>query len=83
LPSPRPEFTGSVTRAEGSLFIPAVVGLSFLLLIIAFRSLVIPLTAAVMNLLAAARIVRSGSCDLPMGRGLDTLNIGKDGPIDE
>ena len=36
------------------LFIAVVVGLSFLLLLIAFRSLVIPLTAAVMNLLAAA-----------------------------
>ena len=36
------------------LFIAAVVGLSFILLLIAFRSLVIPLTAAVMNLLAAA-----------------------------
>ena len=36
------------------LFIAVVVGLSFILLMIAFRSLVIPLTAAVMNLLAAA-----------------------------
>ena len=36
------------------LFIAVVVGLAFLLLIIAFRSLVIPLTAAVMNLVAAA-----------------------------
>jgi RND superfamily putative drug exporter len=36
------------------LFIAVVVGLSFLLLLIAFRSLVVPLTAAVMNLLAAA-----------------------------
>src|SRR6185437_12662530 len=34
------------------LFIIVVVGLSFLLLLVAFRSLLIPLTAAVMNLLA-------------------------------
>ena len=41
------------SSAKMPLFIAAVVGLSFLLLMIAFRSLVIPLTAAVMNLLAA------------------------------
>src|SRR6185312_10180889 len=42
-----------VLSAKMPLFIAAVVGLSFLLLLIAFRSVVIPLTAAVMNLLAA------------------------------
>ena len=36
----------------------AVVGLSFLLLMIAFRSLLIPLTAAVMNLFAAGGVLR-------------------------
>ena len=35
------------------LFIAAVVGLSFLLLLIAFRGMLVPLAAAAMNLLAA------------------------------
>ena len=33
---------------------PSIIGLSFLLLVVAFRRLPIPATAAVMNLLAAA-----------------------------
>ncbi len=52
------------------LFIAVVVGLSFILLLIAFRSLVIPLTAAVMNLLAAAALVRRDRGDLPVRLGL-------------
>lgn len=36
------------------LFVAVIVGLGFLLLLIAFRSVVVPLTAALMNLLAAA-----------------------------
>ena len=55
------------------LFIAVVVGLSFLLLLIAFRSLVIPLTAAVMNLLAAGGVVRSRRGDLPVRLGLGSL----------
>jgi RND superfamily putative drug exporter len=41
-----------VTAARLPLFIGGVVGLSFLLLLVAFRSLVIPAKAAVMNLLS-------------------------------
>ena len=41
-----------VTAARLPLFIGGVVGLSFLLLLVAFRSLVIPIKAAVMNLLS-------------------------------
>jgi putative drug exporter of the RND superfamily len=36
------------------LFVAVIVGLGFLLLLVAFRSLVVPVTAALMNLLAAA-----------------------------
>ncbi len=56
-----------VLSAKMLLFIAAVVGLSFLLLVIAFRSLVIPLTAAAMNLLAAGALVRHRGRGLPMG----------------
>jgi putative drug exporter of the RND superfamily len=44
-----------VLSAKMPLFIAAVVGLSFLLLMIAFCSVVVPLTAAVMNLFGPAR----------------------------
>jgi uncharacterized membrane protein YdfJ with MMPL/SSD domain len=81
LPSPRPEFTGIGYSGRGSLFIAAVVGLSFALLIIAFRSLVIPLTAAVMNLLAAASFGVVVAI-FQWGWGSGTLGIGKGGPID-
>ena len=49
-------FADFATVVAGKLpwFILAIVGLSFLLLVVAFRSLLIPATAAVMNLLAAA-----------------------------
>jgi putative drug exporter of the RND superfamily len=47
------DFAG-VLAAKLPLFILVIVGLGFLLLLVAFRSLVVPLTAAVMNLLAAA-----------------------------
>ena len=42
-----------VLAAKMPLFFAAIIGMSFLLLMVAFRSLVIPLTAAVMNLFAA------------------------------
>ena len=44
----------SVVEAKLPWFLLTIIGLSFLLLVIAFRSLLIPATAAVMNLLAAA-----------------------------
>ena len=64
------------------LFIAVVVGLSFILLLIAFRSLVIPLTAAVMNLLAAGGIVRRIVAIFQYGWGSDALGAGPGGPID-
>ena len=72
----------SVLGAKMPLFIAAVVGLSFALLIIAFRSLVIPLTAAVMNLLAAGASFGVVVAIFQWGWGLGTLGIGKGGPID-
>ena len=49
------------------LFIGVVVLLSALLLMIVFRSLVIPLQAAVMNLLSHRRVARCNRRDLPVG----------------
>jgi RND superfamily putative drug exporter len=64
------------------LFIAVVVGLSFILLLIAFRSLVVPLTAAVMNLLAAGGSFGLAVAIFQFGWGSDALGGGPGGPID-
>jgi putative drug exporter of the RND superfamily len=64
------------------LFIAVVVGLSFLLLMVAFRSLLIPLTAAVMNLLAAAGSFGLSVAIFQWGWGSDAMGAGPGGPID-
>jgi RND superfamily putative drug exporter len=64
------------------LFIAVVVGLSFLLLLIAFRSLVIPLTAAVMNLLAVAGSFGVVVAIFQFGWLSDSMGAGPGGPID-
>ncbi|HEY8729254.1 MAG TPA: efflux RND transporter permease subunit [Acidothermaceae bacterium] len=71
-----------VLAAKLPLFIAAVVGLSFLLLLIAFRSLVIPLTAAAMNLLAAGASFGVVVAIFQFGWGSEALGFGKGGPID-
>jgi RND superfamily putative drug exporter len=52
------------------------------LLLVAFRSLVIPLTAAVMNLLAAGASFGVVVAIFQYGWGADALGLGKGGPID-
>jgi RND superfamily putative drug exporter len=64
------------------LFIAAVVGLSFLLLLIAFRSVVIPLTAALMNLLAAGAAFGVVVAIFQWGWLAEALGIGSGGPIE-
>ena len=64
------------------LFILAVVGLGFLLLLIAFRSLLVPLTAAVMNLLAAGASFGVIVWVFQYGHGSDTLGLGGAGPVE-
>lgn len=64
------------------LFIAVVVGLSFILLLIAFRSLVVPLTAAVMNLLAAGGSFGLIVAIFQYGWFSDSMGAGPGGPID-
>ena len=71
-----------VLSAKMLLFFVAVIGLSFLLLLIAFRSLVIPLTAAVMNLLAAGASFGVVVAIFQWGWLADLLGIGGAGPIE-
>ncbi|MFE0508710.1 MMPL family transporter [Streptomyces sp. NPDC058964] len=71
----------TVTGDRLPYFIATIIGLGFLLLLIAFRSLVVPLTAAVMNLIAAAASFGVLVAVFQWGWGLDLLGLGKEGPI--
>jgi len=71
-----------VLSAKMPLFFAAVIGLSFLLLMVAFRSLVIPLTAAIMNLLAAGASFGVIVAIFQWGWLSEALGIGGGGPIE-
>jgi putative drug exporter of the RND superfamily len=71
-----------VLSAKMPLFFAAIIGLSFLLLMLAFRSLVVPLTAAVMNLFAAGASFGIVVAIFQWGWGSEALGIGSGGPID-
>jgi len=77
-------FADFATVVTGKLpwFILVIVGLSFLLLVVAFRSLLIPATAAVMNLLAAAASFGVLVAFFQWGWGSDALGLGKAGPVE-
>ena len=64
------------------LFLAVVIGLSFLLLMAVFRSLVIPAVAAVMNLLSAAAAFGVVTLVFQDGVGSSLLGIDKTGPIE-
>jgi RND superfamily putative drug exporter len=71
-----------VLSAKMPLFFVAIIGLSFLLLMLAFRSLVVPLTAAVMNLFAAGASFGILVAIFQWGWFSEALGIGSGGPID-
>jgi putative drug exporter of the RND superfamily len=71
-----------VLSSKMPVFIGAVVLLSFLLLMLAFRSVVVPLTAAVMNLFAAGASFGVIVAIFQWGWGAEALGIGKGGPIE-
>ncbi|MGW2043964.1 MMPL family transporter [Streptomyces sp. NPDC001858] len=71
----------TVTGDRLPLFVATIIGLGFLLLLVAFRSLVVPLTAAVMNLIAAAASFGVLVAVFQWGWGLELLGLGKEGPI--
>jgi RND superfamily putative drug exporter len=64
------------------LFLAIVIGLSFLLLMAVFRSIVIPAVAAVMNLLSAAAAFGVVTLVFQDGVGASLLGIDKTGPIE-
>ncbi|MHA5053609.1 MMPL family transporter [Streptomyces sp. SD15] len=71
----------SITGDRLPYFIATIIGLGFLLLMVAFRSLVVPLTAALMNLIAAAASFGVLVAIFQWGWGLELLGLGKEGPI--
>ncbi|GAA4992660.1 MMPL family transporter [Yinghuangia aomiensis] len=62
-------------------FVALIVGLGALLMLVAFRSLLVPVTAAVMNLIAAAASFGLLVTVFQWGWGMDLLGLGKEGPI--
>jgi RND superfamily putative drug exporter len=64
------------------MFIGVIVALGFLLLLIAFRSILVPATAAVMNLLAAGASFGVVVAFFQWGWGSDALGLGRSGPVD-
>ena len=75
------DFTSAV-EAKLPWFLLTIIGLSFLLLVIAFRSLLIPATAAVMNLLAAAATFGVMTALFQWGWGIGALGLGTAGPVE-
>ena len=85
-------YVGGVTATNGDfatviggkllLFIGVILGFGFLLLMLAFRSLLIPAVAAVMNLLAAAAAFGVLVAIFQHGWGLRLLNLGQAGPVE-
>jgi putative drug exporter of the RND superfamily len=63
-------------------FIAAIVGLGFVLLLLAFRSLAIPAMSALMNLLGAAASFGITIAIFQWGWGLQAIGLGTSAPID-
>ena len=72
----------AVVAGKMPWFLLTIAGLSFLLLALAFRSLLIPATAAVMNLLAAAATFGVLTAFFQFGWGTGAFGLGEAGPIE-
>ncbi len=75
------DFSGVLT-GKLPLFLGIIVLLGCLLLMVAFRSIVVPLTAAVMNLLASAASFGVVVAVFQWGWGSELLGVGKAGPVE-
>ncbi len=72
----------TVVAGKMPWFLLAIIGLSFLLLVLAFRSLLIPATAALMNLLAGAVTFGVLTAFFEWGWGTGAFGLGKAGPLE-
>ncbi len=75
------DFTDRIA-ASIPLFFALVVGLSMLVLLIAFRSLLLPLAGAAMNLLSAAASFGVVTAVFQWGWGHSLIGVGPGGPIE-
>src|SRR3954451_2230228 len=75
------DFT-NVVRSKLPLFIGIVVALSVLLLMLAFRSILVPLKAAVMNILSIGASFGVVVAVFQKGWAADVLGVSQPGPID-
>ena len=64
------------------IFIGAVLLLSFLLLLIVFHSVVVPLKAVIMNMLSIAAAFGVTTAVFQLGFGASLIGIGREGPIE-
>jgi RND superfamily putative drug exporter len=71
----------AIISSKLPLFIAVIVGLGFVLLLVAFRSLLVPITAAVMNLLAAGAAFGVVVAFFEWGWGSERLGLGHAGPV--
>ena len=75
------DFAGVLT-GKLPLFIGVIVLLGFLLLLLAFRSLLVPAIGAVMNLIGAAASFGVVVAFFQWGWGSEALGLGKSGPVE-
>ena len=71
-----------VTNAALPQFVAMVVGLAFVLLLVVFRSLLIPLVASIMNLLSFGVALGVMTAAFQFGWGKSVLGFGQAGPIE-
>jgi RND superfamily putative drug exporter len=71
----------TLLAARLPLFIGVVILLSFLLLMVVFRSLLVPLKAAIMNLLSVGAAYGVVVAIFQWGWGKDLVGVAKEGPI--
>ncbi|MFI9272232.1 MMPL family transporter [Kitasatospora sp. NPDC052896] len=72
----------TVLAGKLPLFLAVIVLLGCALLLLAFRSILVPLTAAVMNLLASAAAFGVVVAVFQWGWGSELLGVGKAGPVE-
>jgi RND superfamily putative drug exporter len=72
----------TVLTGKLPLFIGVIVGLGFLLLLVAFRSVLVPATAAIMNLLAAGASFGVVVVIFQKGWLSEPLGLGRAGPVE-
>jgi RND superfamily putative drug exporter len=75
------DFAGVLT-GKLPLFLGVIIALGFVLLLVAFRSLLVPATAAIMNVLAAGASFGVVVAFFQWGWGSEPLGLGAAGPVE-